>query len=320
MTMNSAQQLTPRIPSGGPALTFDFPSLRIGVAEYDEGPTGCTVFDFGKRGVTAATDVRGGSPGALFHDFGFFQALCFAGGSLLGVQAATGVAAAMFGERGHEHVEWTDVPVVAGAIVFDFARPTGVFPDAALGAAAYQAAREGLFPLGAVGAGRYTTVGKGLPGLLSEPAGQGAAIRTVGEAKVLVFTVLNSVGAILGRDGRVVRGHLDRATGHRLRAVDQLAAGQPIAGPPGNTTLTLLLTNQKLSGRELTQLSRQVHSSMARAIEPFHAPTDGDVLFAATTNAVSEPALADPSMLAAIAAEVAWDAVLNVDEHAPRTR
>jgi L-aminopeptidase/D-esterase-like protein len=316
----TAQNLRPVLPSGGAALEFDFPGLRIGVAEYEEGPTGCTVFDFGKRGVTAAADVRGGSPGALFHDFGFFQALCFAGGSLLGIQAATGVAAAMFAERGHDHVEWTDVPVVAGAICFDFDRPTGVFPDAALGAAAYRAAQEGTFPLGAVGAGRYTSVGKALPGTVSEPAGQGAAIRAVGEAKVFICTVLNSVGAVLARDGRVLRGHLDQATGRRLRAVDQLAAGAPVVGSPGNTTLTLLVTNQKLSGRDLTQVSRQVHSSMARAIEPFHAPTDGDVLFAATTNAVSEPALADPSMLAAVAAEVAWDAILSVDEHAPRAR
>ena len=26
------------------ALEFDFPGLEIGIAEYEEGPTGCTVF------------------------------------------------------------------------------------------------------------------------------------------------------------------------------------------------------------------------------------------------------------------------------------
>src|SRR5262245_50622604 len=36
---NDSAPLTPRTEFGGPALTFDFPSLRIGVAEYDEGPT-----------------------------------------------------------------------------------------------------------------------------------------------------------------------------------------------------------------------------------------------------------------------------------------
>jgi hypothetical protein len=36
----------PRISPEGPALTFDFPGLQVGVAEYEEGPTGCTVFHF----------------------------------------------------------------------------------------------------------------------------------------------------------------------------------------------------------------------------------------------------------------------------------
>ena len=39
-------------------LTFDFPGLRIGVAEYDEGPTGCTVFHF-EGGAMLERDVRG---------------------------------------------------------------------------------------------------------------------------------------------------------------------------------------------------------------------------------------------------------------------
>ena len=39
----------PRVNPDGPALTFDFLGMRIGVAEYDEGPTGTTVFYFPGR-------------------------------------------------------------------------------------------------------------------------------------------------------------------------------------------------------------------------------------------------------------------------------
>src|SRR5207244_8316497 len=53
--------------------------------------------------------------------------------------------------------------------------------------------------------------------------------------------------------------------------------------PPGNTTLTVVVTDQALDARSLRQLAAQVHASMARAIQPFHALVDGDVLFAATT-------------------------------------
>src|SRR5687767_8414907 len=48
----------------GPRLQFDFPQMRVGIAEYDEGPTGTTVFYF-PGGVKGAVDVRGGSPGTV---------------------------------------------------------------------------------------------------------------------------------------------------------------------------------------------------------------------------------------------------------------
>ena len=47
-----------------PVLAIDLPDLRIGIAEYDEGPTGCTVFAF-DRPALVATDVRGGLPGVF---------------------------------------------------------------------------------------------------------------------------------------------------------------------------------------------------------------------------------------------------------------
>ena len=82
--------------------------------------------------------------------------------------------------------------------------------------------------------------------------------------------------------------------------------------PPGNTTLTLVATNLRLDSRELRTLGRQVHASMARAIQPFHALEDGDVLFAVSTGAVDRDPLLDTTALGVVASEVAWDAVLSV--------
>jgi len=61
---NDNTTCAPRIPSEGPALTFEFPGLLIGVAEYEEGPTGCTAFYF-PNGATAAVDMRGGECGTI---------------------------------------------------------------------------------------------------------------------------------------------------------------------------------------------------------------------------------------------------------------
>jgi L-aminopeptidase/D-esterase-like protein len=290
---------------------FNLPDVSIGVAEYPDGPTGCTVFAF-DRALSASADVRGGSPGTvLAGDLGRLDAICFAGGSLLGLEAAAGVASALFARRGHAHVEWNDVPAVGGAIVFDFERPNGVYPDKALGAAALSAAVVGRCPTGPVGAGRNVRVGKGLAGLIGETGGQGAAIRTIGVAKILAVVVLNALGAIVDREGRVVRGHLEAGSGRRWALSDWIEAGGVVTAPSGNTTLTFVATNQKIAPYALRQFARQVHASMGRAIQPFHTAFDGDVLFAVTTGEVEEPRLSDAAALGAVAAETCWDAVLN---------
>ena len=117
--------------------------------------------------------------------------------------------------------------------------------------------------------------------------------------------MVNAVGAIVDRQGRVVRGSLDPRTGERPRVAD---AGLP--PPHGNTTLTVVVTNQILGGWSLRQLARHVHTSMARAIEPLHTISDGDVLYAVTTNELAYDQGLNEYVLGVLASEVAWDAVL----------
>jgi 6-aminohexanoate-oligomer endohydrolase len=309
---NDHADLTPRTELHGPALEFDFPGLEIGVAEYDEGPTGCTVFNF-PEGAACSVDVRGGSPGTTGASYEWVHAICLAGGSLYGLEACAGVAAELFAQREYR-TGWLDIPLVAGAIIFDYGpRDNPVYPDKKLGRAALRAARPGRFPLGPRGAGRSATVGKTFEYSEGEPAGQGGAFRELGDAKIAVFTVVNAVGAVFGRDGEVVRGHLDSGTGlrHPLvpRVEERLAAGQAVRPPPGSTTLSVVATNVVLDQRLLRTLGRQVHTSMARAIQPFHALVDGDVLYAVTTNDVESQVL-DSIGLGIVASELAWDAVL----------
>ena len=70
-----------------------------------------------------------------------------------------------------------------------------------------------------------------------------------------------------------------------------------------------MVTNQTVVGHDLTQLARQVHSSMARAIQPFHTRDDGDALWAVSTREV-DPSPWSLSALGVLASEVVWDAVL----------
>ncbi len=244
----------------GDALELDFPGLRIGVAEYEEGPTGCTVFHF-TGGAMLERDVRGGSPG-LFGDLDWVDAICLAGGSLYGLEACTGVAAELFAQRGYE-TGWTSIADVTGAIIFDFGpRENAVYPDKELGRAALRAAEEGRFPLGRRGAGRSATVGKTFGFEHGEPGGQGGAFRRIGDTRIAVFTVVNAVGAVVDRDGNVVRGHFDPPTGARRTLVEGIETR--LTGE--STTLTVVATNQRMDRWLLRQLGRQVHSTASRSV------------------------------------------------------
>jgi len=276
----------------GRVLEFDFPGLEIGVAEYEEGPTGCTVFHLAKV-ASLAIDVRGGSPGVNGQHLDAINAICFAGGSLYGLEASTGVAAELFKMRGYS-TKWMDIALVSGAIIFDYGtRSNAIYPDKDLGRAAVRAMRPGRFPLGARGAGRSATESHWTG---AELAGQGGAHREKGLTKILAFVVVNAYGCIVDRGGNVVRG---KPTG-------------PVPGRAprsANTTLSLVLTNQKLDRLQLQSIGRQVHASMGRGIQPFHARWDGDVNYMVSTQELANDDL-DEVTLGELASDAMWDAIL----------
>lgn len=313
--------LVPKTEFDGPALEFDFPGMLIGVAEYSEGPTGTTVFYF-PEGVMAAVDVRGGAPGTvntdalrLGYESPFTTAIALSGGSSYGLGAATGASQEIKLLR-DDPGWWTNIAVVSGAIIFDLGgrRYNAVTPDEHLGRAAIRAARPGYFPLGAHGAGRFAMQGW----FYKEPqhSGQGAAYGKFGDIRIAVFTVVNSLGGIVDRAGRLVRCGVPTRTNCptassvlRTQSVDEDKHEESSRGLTSNTTISLVVTNQKLKFAELQRFAMQTHTSMARAIQPFHTINDGDTLFAVTTGEVESSGVSI-EQLGVHASELMWDAVL----------
>jgi L-aminopeptidase/D-esterase-like protein len=321
---SSSSRVRKRLPSTSdlsPCLRFDFPGLRIGIGEYSEGPTGVTVFHFPER-VFGAVDTRGGAPGssltqALQAGFGkFVNAIVFCGGSTYGLEAASGVATGLL-RSGAASGDWGHVAVVPAAVLFDFkGRLNTIYPDRDLGLAALEGAREGRFPLGARGAGAFVHCGSFFGESFMERSGQGAAFLDLGSTRLAVFTVVNARGVIIGREGKVVAGNRD-ISGSRISVAAALRGGRrPANSIPSSscltdsTTLTLVVTNRVLDQSQLRRLAIETHSSMARAIQPFHTSRDGDTLFAVTT-ANCEARDPDVDELSVYASELAWDAVLN---------
>lgn len=321
----------------GPVLTFDWPAIEVGVASYEEGPTGVTVIRFPKR-ASVAVDVRGGGPGTVNTDLlrlgysaPFTDAIVFSGGSAYGEEAITGVATGLK-DDGVRSGDFFDVAVVPGAIIYDFGgrRFNEIYPDKRLAQAALRAVRPGVFPLGAQGAGRMAMQG-GFFGCNAH-SGQGGAFRQVGATRIAAFTVVNAYGAVTDRAGRLVACNRAKSWGnltmtsellrnlpHSLKA-DWDAPGSPDAGATKNTTISLIVTNQKLDFASLQRLAIQVHTSMARAIQPFSTENDGDTLYAASTQEIDNSEL-NPLTLTTIASETMWDAILaSVPDNAVSVR
>ncbi|GAA1860794.1 P1 family peptidase [Microbacterium koreense] len=301
-------------------VEYDFDGVLIGTAEYAEGPTGATVISV-PAGARTFIDRRGGAIGVTGL-YAYNHAICLAGGSVYGLAATAGVEETLF-ERVGFRAGFDQLQLASGAIIYDYSvRENSIFPDARLGSAALRAARQGVAEVGLVGGGASASAGKIDPARV-EMTGQGVAFRQIGDVKVLVVTVLNPYGVIVDRDNRIVRGNYDAATGERRHpsadyedAIGESRLADPVAG---NTTITTVVTNVRLSDVELRQFGLQVHSSMHRGIQPFHTQLDGDTLFALTTDEVSLPA--DPATsrgrlsltataIGSMASETAWDAIL----------
>lgn len=322
--------LAPVLNAGTRVLEFDWPTILVGTGEYAEGPTGVTVIRFARR-VHGAVDVRGGGPGTVNTDYlrlGWalpeLDAVVFAGGSWYGLEATTAAATALK-DDGLRDGHWTNLALSVGAIIYDFGerRLNEIYPDKRLAQAAFRAARPGVFPLGAQGAGRFTRSG-GLFGCNAH-SGQGAAFRQIGELKIAAFVVVNAVGVITRRDGRVAACYRDSGWPEDLKTA-HLMAGWPASTRPGwrppaqddegrrNTTISLIVTNQKLDRAQLERVGIQVQTSMARALQPFATEFDGDVLYTVSTAELDRPVDESdvPGLdLGVIASELMWDAILS---------
>lgn len=282
-------------------LNFNWDKFRIGFAEYPDGPTGCTVFYFPDRNVNAVVDIRGSAAGSILTNdlehggMPRLDAIVLAGGSVLGLESATGVTFEIFKDRDYTY-GWGKLPFVAGSVMFDWInRDQPLYPDKALGAAAYRAAEPGKFFLGRCGAGLNARIAKVFGREYSSPGGQGGAIQTFGKVKIAVFTVVNALGAVYDQNGKVLHGYFDSKNKKPIKEEDLLSKVYPLAPSKteiekkGNTTLTVVITNVDLGLYEMQLIARQMHNSFSEVIRPFGTSEDGDSLYFVSTREVQIP-------------------------------
>jgi len=306
-------------------LLTDIAGVRVGHAEDAKVGSGATAVVFDSPAV-AAIDVRGGGPGTredalldLANTVERVDAIALSGGSAFGLDTGGGVQAWLAEQGRGFRVREALIPIVPGAILFDLLnggdKAWGRFsPYRDLGYAAAAAAAAGTdFALGSVGAGLGATTATFKGGL-----GSASAVTPDG-VKVAAIVAVNAVGSVTVGDGPWFwaapfevdgefggRGLPDRFTDDMLR---MRIKGGPAASARENTTIGAIVTDAVLTKPQAKRLAMIAHTGFARAIYPVHAPTDGDVLFAAATCAKPVEPLVGLTELGTIAANVVARAI-----------
>jgi L-aminopeptidase/D-esterase-like protein len=302
-------------------LITDVQGLRVGQAEDARVCTGVTVL-LADATIPAAVDVRGGAPGTRETEAldpvslaGEIEAITLAGGSVYGLDAASG-AMAWLGARGRGFrfaPATPPAPVVPAAIIFDLLnggeKNWGETPPyRALALDAIARASED-FTLGNHGAGLGARAGlyKGGTGSASVVTDDGFTLGAL--------AIVNSVGSPIIPGTDVFWAHAfeqDGEFGGRripsgFKGIDlDLPSDTKLgASAAANTTIAIVATDAVLMRIELKRLAIMAADGMARALRPVHAPTDGDTVFAVSTGkrGIGEPRWRDLMRMGNLAAD-----------------
>lgn len=287
--------------------------FKIGHFTDERGGTGCTVV-LCPPATRASGWVRGAAPGTREYALldphckvDELHALLLTGGSAFGLDAAAGVMKYLKEREIGYQTGFARVPIVPAAVIYDlYSGKADAFPTPA---DAYQAcldARAGNRDKGRIGAGTGATVGKwaGLEYMM--PGGVGRAQISLNGLWVDALAVVNPVGDVVDREGKIVAGA--QKAGRFLAEDHPETRWNPLSvGFGENTTLVVVMTNAALDKLHLHIVSGRVHNGVARAIIPSHTSYDGDIVFALSNGRVK----ADPDTVAELAVEAARRAVVD---------
>jgi L-aminopeptidase/D-esterase-like protein len=302
-------------------LITDVAGLSVGCAHDPRLRSGATVVVFDAP-APAAVDVRGGAPGtretdllALENTVGEIDALVLSGGSVFGLDAASGVVAGLRAQGRGFAVGDARAPIVPAAILFDLTnggdKDWGLHaPYRELGLAAFEAA--GLdFPLGSSGAGFGARTGAMAGPALRGGLGSASVVDDASGAVVGALAAVNALGsAVAGQGPRFWAGSFEIGDEFGGLGPPTAADGAPLNDSPGrgegeSTTLCVVATDAALTRPELKRLAVMAQDGLARALWPAPTPLDGDIVFAAATGradpAAPRPELARLGALAAAA-------------------
>lgn len=288
--------------------------IKVGHVTDIDGATGCTVA-LCPPGTVGAVDVRGGAPGTRETDLlqahnlvEEVSAVVLSGGSAYGLATADGVMR-WLRERGmgYRSRSGAIVPIVPAAILFDLnVGLPGRAPTAESGYQACEAADSQPVAMGSVGAGTGARIAAIRGNARASKGGIGSAAITLPNGLVVAaLMAVNSVGNVIGEDGRILAGLRAECGGGFVSTLDEMARLAGAAPECENTVIGIVASNGSLSKPAAQKVAQMAHDGIARAVNPAHTMYDGDTIFALATGETQ----ADPSVVGAYAAEMAAKAI-----------
>ncbi|RQD76133.1 MAG: peptidase S58 family protein [Candidatus Syntrophonatronum acetioxidans] len=302
----------------------DVEGVKVGVITDKEAVTGCTVVTV-EGGAVGGVSVKGGAPST--RETALLDPLCridevhgvtLSGGSAFGLDVPGGVMKYLE-EKGQGLKRGPYyIPIVPGAVIFDLFLGNGkIKPDASWGYKGAASARAGEIPEGSQGAGTGATVAKALGLESAVKAGQASLSRiTPGGLRVGVLVVVNALGDVVDREGKLLAGPRNLKTGEMRTTLEVFKQGDLEMEKNGsllfrekdlglNTSLAVVATNARLNKVEANRLAAVAHNGLATAIRPLHTVWDGDAIFALATGEVPSPV----DFVGALAMELLEEAV-----------
>ncbi len=306
-------------------MLTDVPGIRVGHWTDADAGTGCTAIIL-PQGTVGGVDVRGGGPASRETDLlqpvatvPLVSAILLTGGSAFGLDAASGVMHWCEEQGLGVDTGIATVPIVSAAALFDLGITGNARrPGAAEGRLAAEAATDGPHAVGSVGAGTGATVGKchGRDHWCKGGIGT-ASVRLRSGATVSALVAVNAFGDVLDENGQVLAGAWEngRFVDARRALMEEEPRHHRLA-EMSNTTLAVIATDARLDKAQCTQVARQAHAGLARAIAPYGTALDGDIAFAVATGATE----ANPIIVGNAAAEMASAAVRDAVRQATSVR
>ncbi|MBZ9653417.1 P1 family peptidase [Phyllobacterium lublinensis] len=311
------------IRAGSRNLITDVAGLSVGNSSDSKVKSGTTVI-LCDSPATAAVQVLGGAPGTRETDLlqphntvEAINALVLSGGSAFGLDAASGVQAALREMGIGFEVGTQRIPIVPAAILFDMLngghKEWGRYPPyRELGHAAVHAASRD-FEIGSVGAGTGATVA-GLKGGLGSASSLLASGTTIG-----ALVAVNALGSVtVGKSRHFWASPFEIGDEYGGLGLPHPLPADAVAvrtkfddtALEANTTIGVIATDLILNKGQAKRLAIAAHDGFARAIWPSHTPFDGDLVFALATGASGRtPEVAEFIDLCAIAASTMSRAV-----------